>query len=62
MDLNTLVERLKRAYSPTSLRKLAAQLEVSHELLRKLLLSKNRPNLTLATYDKIDKGLKDHGF
>jgi len=57
MDIEELKKRLKKARAGRSLRSLAAQCEVSHELIRKLLLANSAQNITAATYRKIDKGL-----
>lgn len=62
MDLEKLAERLRRACVQSSLRKLAREFNVSHESLRKLMLSGARSNITSALYNKIDSGLRENGF
>lgn len=62
MNFNELQRRLIKASQQegVSLRTLAAMLGVSHELVRKVL--NGNQNLTLASFNKINKGLKKHDF
>lgn len=63
MDTAQLIARLKLAYVGRSLRTLAEECHVSHELLRKLISARKRvANITFTSYNKIDEGLKRNGF
>jgi hypothetical protein len=62
MQIEYLIERLKKASFYKSLRTLASDCDVSHEVIRKLLKAQATANITFSTYDKIDKGLLKHGF
>lgn len=62
MQLDELIKRLRIAAQTKSLRTLGKECEVSHELIRKLLLANSAPNITAVTYNKIDKGLAKNGL
>jgi len=63
MDIEQLIKRLKAAYVGASLRQLARECDVSHELLRKLIsVRKTVANITAEKYNKIDAGLRKNGF
>ena len=62
MDIEELTKRVKKASVGRSLRKLAGECNVSHEMIRKLLLANSAPNITATTYNKIDKGLAKNGL
>ena len=62
MNLDDLSKRLNEALVSKSLRVVAANCNVSHELIRKLALSAKGANLTVASYNKIDAGLRANGF
>lgn len=62
MDTFKFFKRLSKAHSKNSLREISAWCGVSHELIRKALESKGNVNLTISSYEKIDKGLRENGF
>lgn len=59
MQTTTLSKRLRKAAENKSLRELAKQCGVSHELIRKLVKADAEVSLTIASYNKIDKGLQN---
>jgi hypothetical protein len=61
VNTDELLSRLRTAYRTKSLRQLAAICELSHEAIRKMVLQ-GKMNLSVDTYNKIDKGLKEHGL
>lgn len=61
MNVDELIKRLKKALVGKSLRCVANECGVSHELIRKLAQAK-KPNVTLTSYNRIDEGLRKHGF
>ena len=60
MQLDELIKRLRIAAQTKSLRTLGKECEVSHELIRKLLKTDNEVSITVASYNKIDKGLRSN--
>lgn len=63
MNIDALIDRLRKAHISKSLRKLGIDCDVSHEKLRKLIASnceKDR-NITIETYNKINAGLTKNG-
>jgi hypothetical protein len=56
------VKRLCQAYSEKSLRELGNLCGVSHELIRKITASRSLKNISMSSYEKIDKGLRKNGF
>ena len=62
MQLDELIKRLRIAAQTKSLRTLGKECEVSHELIRKLLKGDNEVSITVASYSKIDKGLRSNGI
>lgn len=63
MNADELIKRLKRALVIKSLRCVAEECGVSHEMVRKLAFSeKYAANVTLNKYNQIDEGLRKHGF
>ena len=62
MQLDELIKRLRIAAQTKSLRALGKECEVSHELIRKLLKADNEVSITVASYNKIDKGLRSNGI
>lgn len=61
MNLDELLARLRAAYAKKSLREIAKMCDLSHEQIRKMVLH-GKMNLSVATYNKIDTGLKSNGF
>lgn len=61
MQLDELIKRLRAAAEAKSLRTLGCECGVSHELIRKLLKASNEVSITVASYNKIDKGLRNNG-
>jgi len=61
MQLDELIKRLRAAAQAKSLRTLGGECGVSHELIRKLLKASDEVSITVASYNKIDKGLRTHG-
>ena len=61
-DPHKLFKRLRQAYSKKSLRELAAICGVSHELIRKILYRKSLTNISMNSFEKIDKGLGKNGL
>lgn len=61
MNIEHLHKRIKTAYETMPLRTIANECQVSHETIRKI-LNNETANLLLTNYNKIDKGLKRHGF
>ncbi len=57
-----LIRRLCKAKTKHSLRALAWTCDVSHETIRKILNSESVARISMANYEKIDKGLKANGF
>lgn len=62
MNVEELIKRLKKALVGKSLRSVAGDCGVSHELIRKLSQSKKCANVTLTKYNQIDEGLRKNGF
>lgn len=62
MDMAELAKRLQAAATHKSLRELGRECGVSHELIRKLLCSKEGAGITVSSYNKISEGLKQNGF
>ena len=62
MQLSELIERLRAAAKAMSLRTLGRECGVSHELIRKLLTAGDEVSITVASYNKIDKGLRNNGY
>lgn len=62
MDIKDLVRRLTAASTKNSLRKIGAWCDISHEHLRKIMSNGERANISLATFNKIDAGLKTNDF
>lgn len=62
MNVEELIKRLKKFLVGRSLRRVAQECNVSHELVRKLSQSKKGANVTLAKYNLIDEGLRKNGF
>ena len=62
MQLDELIKRLKAAAQAKSLRTLGGECGVSHELIRKLLKASDEVSITVASYNKIDKGLQNNGY
>ena len=62
MQLSELIERLRAAAKVKSLRTLGRECDVSHELIRKLLTAGDNVSITVASYNKIDKGLRSNGI
>ena len=60
MQLDELIKRLRIAAQTKSLRTLGKECEVSYELIRKLLKADNEVSITVASYNKIDKGLRSN--
>lgn len=60
MQLNELIERLRTAAKAKSLRTLGRECGVSHELIRKLLTAGDDVSITVASYNKIDEGLRNN--
>lgn len=61
MQIAELIERLRKAAAKKSLRTLGRECDVSHEMIRKLLTAGDNVSITVASYNKIDKGLRTHG-
>ncbi len=61
MQLDELIKRLRAASQAKSLRTLGRECGVSYELIRKLLNASGEVSITVASYNKIDKGLREHG-
>lgn len=61
MQIAELIERLRKAAAKKSLRTLGRECDVSHEMIRKLLTAGDNVSITVASYIKIDKGLRTHG-
>lgn len=61
MQIAELIERLRKAAAKKSLRTLGRECDVSHEMIRKLLTVGDNVSITVASYNKIDKGLRTHG-
>lgn len=62
MNVEELIKRLKKALVGKSLRNVAGDCGVSHELIRKLSQSKKGANVTLTKYNQIDEGLRKNGL
>ena len=62
MQLDELIKRLRAAAEAKSLRTLGGECGVSHELIRKLLKAGDEVSITVASYNKIDKGLRSNGI
>lgn len=62
MQLDELIKRLRAAAQAKSLRTLGGECGVSHELIRKLLKAGDEVSITVASYNKIDKGLRNNGY
>lgn len=62
MDTLSLTTRLRAAAARHSLRTLALWTELSHETIRKFVLAGVGDTLSIARYNKIDKGLTANGF
>lgn len=62
MQLDELIMRLRAAAQAKSLRTLGKECDVSHELVRKLLKAGDEVSITVASYNKIDKGLRNNGY
>ena len=62
MQLDELIKRLQAAAEAKSLRTLGGECGVSHELIRKLLKASDEVSITVASYNKIDKGLRNNGY
>jgi len=62
MQLDELIKRLKVAAQAKSLRTLGCECGVSHELIRKLLTAGDKVSITVASYNKIDEGLRSNGI
>lgn len=62
MQLDELIRRLRAAAEAKSLRTLGGECGVSHELIRKLLKAGDEVSITVASYNKIDKGLRNNGY
>lgn len=62
MNLDDLVRRLRGASTKKSLRQLGRECDVSHELIRKLIIGGGKSGITVASYNKIDEGLRKHGI
>lgn len=56
MNTDELLKRLRKAYMSNSLRQIAKMCDLSHEAIRKMVLH-GKMNLSVETYNKIDKGL-----
>lgn len=61
MQLDELIKRLRIAAQTKSLRTLGKECEVSHELIRKLIVAGDEVSITVASYNKIDEGLRKNG-
>ena len=61
MQLDELIKRLRIAAQTKSLRTLGKECEVSHELIRKLITAGDEVSITVASYNKIDEGLRKNG-
>ena len=61
MQLDELIKRLRAAAQAKSLRTLGGECDVSHELIRKLLVGGDKVSITVASYNKIDEGLRKNG-
>ena len=61
MQLDELIKRLKASAEAKSLRTLGGECGVSHELIRKLLKAGDDVSITVASYNKIDEGLRKNG-
>ena len=61
MQLDELTKRLRIAAQTKSLRTLGKECEVSHELIRKLIVAGDEVSITVASYNKIDEGLRKNG-
>lgn len=59
MNTNLLLIRLREAYRSKSLRQIARMCDLSHEAIRKMVLH-GKMNISVETYNKIDKGLTDN--
>lgn len=62
MELTELIKRLRDASSKKSLRTLGRECGVSHELVRKLIIGGCKTGITVASYNKIDEGLRKYGY
>ena len=62
MNVEELIKRLNKFLVGRSLRRVADECGVSHELIRKLAQSKKGANVTLTKYNQIDEGLRKNGF
>lgn len=63
MDIDNLKTRLRKAHNQgNSLRDIGRFCDVSHETVRKLILSPTWKNIHYPIYEKLDNGLKEHGF
>lgn len=61
MNVIELINRLRQASASKSLRQLGRDCDVSHELIRKLIVG-GKSDLTVVCYNKIDQGLKRNGI
>ncbi len=61
MQLDELIKRLRTAAQAKSLRTLGRECDVSHELIRKLIVAGDKVSITVASYNKIDEGLRKNG-
>lgn len=61
MQIAELIERLRKAAAKKSLRTLGRECDVSHELIRKLIVAGDKVSITVASYNKIDEGLRKNG-
>lgn len=62
MQLDELIKRLRAASQAKSLRTLGRDCNVSHELIRKLITATGEVSITVASYNKIDEGLRKNGI
>lgn len=58
-ETNKLVQRLCKANSKFSLREIAVACDVSHELIRKIIQSRSMTNISMNSYEKIVKGIRN---
>jgi DNA-binding Xre family transcriptional regulator len=57
MEFAKLIDKLKKESKNKSLRTLAKQCEVSHEVVRKILVQGEKASITFSTCKKLEKGL-----
>ncbi len=60
MQLDELIKRLRAAAQAKARRTWGRECGVSHELIRKLLTAGDDVSITVASYNKIDEGLRNN--